>query len=325
MSILVTGATGFLGAEIVAELLRRGVACIEGWGRDMAKVEELRIRFSGPRDRLQVRRVELLDAPSVPPAIDVVIHAAALRPDGRPHSQAEFDRLNVAATQQLIDRAARAGAKRFLYVSTQSVYGVSGAPWTEDSPVHPETPYAKSKWEAETRVLDSSVASRGIARLSRLYGVTPCTRWNELPGRFVRRVFDGAPLSIHGDGTQRIDLLHVRDAARAIAELALAERLPDSFVFNVGSGRSYSLNELADVYARLAPRYGYSPVCVTYDRNCLPSGGAYFELCTAAIEEALGWQARVPLEEGIAEYFDALVAGDYGEERGGFGGEESTV
>ena len=266
MSVLVTGATGFLGSEIVSELFRRGVPRVEGWGRDLTKVEELRARFSGQRKRLQVRKVDLLDPPSVSPAIDAVIHAAALRPDGRPHSQAEFDRLNVVGTQQLIDQAVHAGVKRFLYISTQAVYGVSGAPWTEGSLGNPETPYARSKWEGETRVLDSSIACRGIVRLSRLYGVTSCTRWDELPGRFARRVFDGAPLSIHGDGTQRIDLLHVRDAARAIAELAFAEGLPDSFAFNVGSGRSCSLNELAGIYARSAPRYGFPPVSYTHLR-----------------------------------------------------------
>ncbi len=308
MNVLVTGATGFLGAEVVGRLLRDAGHHVEAWGHTPANVEALRSRFSECADRLVVRTVDLLDPPPMPSSIDAAIHAAAVRPDGLPHMQAEFDRLNTEGTLRVLGHATCAGCDRFLYVSSQSVYGVSNAPWTEDSPIDPQTAYARSKRDGEVRVLESGIACRGIVRLSKLYGVTLSTRWSELPGRFARAVFNHEPLVIHGDGTQRIDLLHVRDAAEAIVTLVDADHLPESFVFNVGGGTTCSLNEFCEVLVRLAARYGHANVRVTYQPERRPSGGSHFELRTERIEHTVGWRPCVTLDDGVAEYFEALAA-----------------
>jgi len=307
MNVLVTGATGFLGAEIVGCLLRSAGRRVEAWGHTAANVEALRSRFSEGADRLVVRTGDLLDPPRIASSIDVVIHAAAVRPDGMPHARSEFDRLNAKGTQRVIDRATSAGCDRFLYVSSQSVYGDSEPPWTEDSPIDPQTAYAKSKRDGEIRVLGSAIACRGVVRLSRLYGVSPSTRWDELPGRFARSVFRGEPLVMHGDGTQRIDLLHVRDAAEAIVALVDADRLPAPFVFNVGGGGSHSLNEFSEIFARLAPRYGLPKVRVMFQLERRPRGGSHLELCTGLIERTVGWRPRIALDDGVGEYLEALA------------------
>jgi len=307
MKALLTGATGYLGTEILAELLACGTDVV-AWGHDPIRVAALKKRFVKPSSRLLIKRKDLLE-PELPMSdIDVIIHAAALRPPTAGKDSRLLDAVNIEGTNRMVQLAERSGCKRIVFISSQSVYGPQGAPWSEDAPLHPETAYAKSKRRGEIRVFESNIPCRGIVRLSRLYGVTPLTRWSELPGRFAQAALRGEPLVIHGNGTQRIDLLHVRDAAEAIVMLVDADHLPESFAFNVGGGTSYSLNEFSEVFVRLAPRYGLPAVRVVYQPERRPSGGSHFELCTGLIERTVGWRPHIALDDGVAEYLEALAA-----------------
>lgn len=310
MRILLTGATGFLGVEILAELMKRKEISVVAWGRDRSQIETLQTRFADHSTRLVIEAHDLLESRPLPSNIDVVIHAAALRPPTAGEDPTTLSRVNVDGTRQIVRLAEQAGCRRILYVSTQAVYGSEGAPWSEDAPLRPETPYAMSKCDGETEVLRAKGIDATILRISRLYGITPLTRWDELPGRFAKRVSRGEPLTIHGNGEQRLDLIHARDAARAVVIAALAPSQQDPRIYNVGSGSAICLNELVELFSQLAPTFGLPPVTVQRMPDHPLGGMCHVELATSHVRKAFGWVPKIGLREGISEYLDVLSSRD---------------
>ena len=308
MKVLLTGASGYLGAEILAELLERENVEILAWGRDRRRLEILRRRFASAASRVTVRAQDLLEPFSEVADLDAVIHTAALRPptaSGNPEGMRET---NLEGTHRVAQLASRAGCRRFSYLSSQSVYGTDGAPWTESAPLRPETAYARSKRDGEAEIMRMlPQVGVSILRLSRLYGVSPSVRWSELPGRFARTVCRGEPLSIHGSGEQRFDLIHIRDAAAAVVQATLASGEMESRVFNVGGGKSVSLNELGEAFASLALDYGLPAVAVRRIPDHPRSAMRHLELDITRIEQELGWHPRTSVLEGLRGYITAAL------------------
>ena len=313
MRILLTGATGFLGAEILAELLKLEEVSIVAWGRDQKRIERLQTRFAASSACLEIETRDLLESHPLSSDVKVIIHAAAIRPPTAGQDLAALTRVNVDGTRQLVRLAEQAGCQRILYISTQAVYGSEGAPWSEDAPLRPETPYAVSKRNGEIEVLRANGISATILRISRLYGVTPLTRWDELPGRFAKTVARGEPLTIHGAGEQRFDLVHVRDAARCIAAVATQSHQNVSPVFNVGGGSSVCLNELTEIFSELAPAFGFPPVSIQRVPNHPQGGIRHLELATFRVRKAFDWVPKTGLREGLSEYLNVLSSSDLGD------------
>jgi len=308
LSVLVTGATGFLGAEIVAELLRRTELPIVAWGRDPRRIEALQERLASYEACLAIEVRGLLDPEPLRGDIDTIVHAAAVRSPVAEGDPAAFTRVNVKGTQHVVRLAEESGCRRILYVSTQAVYGREGAPWSEDAPLRPETAYAKSKLEGEAVVLRAEGIDGKILRLSRLYGVTPFVPWDELPGRFAQAVCRGEPLTIYGTGEQRFDLLHVRDAARCVAAMVTEWDRVEPAILNLGGGSSVSLNAVVDLFRELAVTYGFPPVAVRRVPDPSQDGMQHLELDTSRIQRHLGWSPSIGLREGLSEYLIRLAS-----------------
>jgi len=308
MTICVTGATGFFGAEIVRELLRLEGCSVVALGRNEARIEQLQSSFDVQPGRLGFEVADIVELEAVPRGTSVIVHAAAERPPAAGSDITGMARVNVEGTRRLLDLGVQAGCERFLYVSTQAVYGRTGAPWSEDAPCAPETPYASTKYEGERAALEYAESLQiTIVRPSRLYGVTPFTRWSELPGLFARRVVDGEPLPIFGSGEQRYDLLHVSDAACLIARAIQADSTESGRVFNVGGGGSISVNEMAETTRRLAAARGLPPVRLDRYPDRGSRSPEHLELDISRAKRELNWAPRVTVEEGFAEYIDVLM------------------
>ncbi len=308
MRVLITGATGYFGAEVTAALLQSSDSAVTAHGRNQSRIEQLRERFRAQSDRLRSVNGDLFELDEVPEGTDVVIHAAAIREVKTPAEIEWMKKVNEEGTRRLLQLAATHGPmRRFVYVSTQGVYGRTGAPWTEESPCCPMTDYAATKYEGErisTRFSDRLRIS--IVRLARLYGVTPFARWSELPAVFARRTVAGEPLPIYGSGEQRFDLLHVSDAARCIALLARADLPESGRVFNLGGGGSVSVNRLVETFRGLAVNRGLPRVQFERFPDRRVEGPHHLELDISRAKHELGWAPRVTLEEGLTDYLEAL-------------------
>jgi UDP-glucuronate 4-epimerase len=243
LSVLVTGSSGFIGSHVVRHLHAAG-------HRVMA------LDMMPPKERLPdgVRFYECDIRQGMLPnqGFDAVVHLAALA-GVRPSldRQLDYNLTNVSGTLRLLDHCRRFGTPHFIFASSSSVYGPdSPLPFAEDGPADPLSPYALTKLHAEHwgRLYARQHGLRFLAlRFFSVWG--PGQRPDLALEAFKRRILAGKPVTIHGDGSQRRDLTHVDDVARAV-ELALHWPGPGSTVLNIGTGRSHSVLEMLDASAR---------------------------------------------------------------------------
>ncbi len=233
--VLVTGATGFLGAALLQHLRSEGRAVV-GIGRDPARIEQLR------RQGFEMRSVDLTRPIAAPEfkGVDAMIHCAALSAPFGPY--AAFRAANVTATGHVLELGRALGVQRFVQISSASV---SFAPEDrlsvrEDMALpRPFNAYARSKAEAETLVLAAPELGPVVLRPRGIYGAGDTA----LVPRLIRAMERG-PLPLLRDGRARIDLTHVDDVARAVSAALVAGQAVTGHVFNISGGEVLPITEI---------------------------------------------------------------------------------
>ena len=303
--VVVSGATSYVGRSAVAALVAGDAEEVHALVRSDTAGAELAAEIAD--SRLHVHRVDLLDDTIELPPADVVLHLAGVRAaeDAPPF----LFEVNVEGTRRLLRAARRAGVARFAYLSTQAVYGLGRPPlWGESLPPRPETPYASSKWLGEEMCRDEVVEGMQlfVLRAGRVYGLAAGMRWEEMPHEFARKTAKGEALTIHGDGSQRMDIVHIRDIADALLRCTTAE-LPGAgrTVLNLGGGHPVSLRELAATYTDVATTLGLDPPPVEHVARAgtAPSFGMHIRRARAV----LGWSPATPLTDAVRELVEAAL------------------
>lgn len=217
MRVLVTGASGFIGGAVCAELRARG--------HDVAAL----VRRPGS-EPAGVRAVagNLVDAAGLAAALaadrpDCVVHLAAETAATR--DARRIDAVNVEGTRALLDACAAAGRPRFVFTSTEVTGEQNGAVLDEDTPLNVQTAYGRSKQEGERLVRESGLEA-AILRPGHVYG----------PGgwyvdEFVGRLRRPGRFAVIGRGDNWWDVVHVDDVAAAAADAA--ERAPAGALYHV--------------------------------------------------------------------------------------------
>jgi UDP-glucose 4-epimerase len=298
--VLVTGGAGFIGSHVVDKLV--------GSSYDVRVVDNLSEgRLSNIEGHLKNGRVrffegDVRDAELVGECVrgvDAVVHLAAVTsvPFSVENPSVTFDN-NVNGTLNLLDACTRARVKRFVFVSSCSVYGEpSYLPVDEKHPTFPLSPYAASKLEGEESCKNHQERHglpTVVLRLFNVYG--PRQRLNAYSGvitQFLDRVRKHMPLVIFGDGSQTRDFVHVWDVAEAALRALETERA-EGEVFNVGSGRATSVNSLAKSVIDLTG----ANVDVVYEKPRVGDIKASFADISKA-KKQLGYKPIVPLEKGL--------------------------
>lgn len=303
MRIVVTGGAGFIGSNFVRWVLDSGpgtsVVTLDaltyaGNAENLAGLDPARHRLvvgdvTRPDD---VRGV--LDS-----QVDAVVHFAAESHVDRSISGAQaFASTNVVGTQVVLDAVRAAGVPRLLHVSTDEVYGSlapGDAPFTEEHPLHPTSPYAASKAGADLLVL-AAAATHGldavITRCGNNYG--PYQFPEKLVPLFITNALDGEALPLYGDGRQVRDWIHVHDHCRALG--VVLQRGRAGRVYNVGAHAERDNLALAQQLMALLD-VGRDRLVHVTDR---PAHDRRYALDTRRIQDELGFTPFIPLDEGLA-------------------------
>jgi len=316
-AIAITGATGFLGGAICRRLLAQGQPVV-ALGRDQGKLAAL--------EALGARTVRN-DLAGGPPReageLSAVVHCAALSSAWGP--RAAFHASNVGGTFSALRFARAAGAKRFVHISTPSLYfrfqdqpGVK-----EDVPLPtPVNAYAATKGEAERIVRAETGLDPVILRPRGIYGAGDTA----LLPRLLRAAQAG-PLPLIRGGRAETDLTHVDDVVSAVLAALSAPAGMRQCIFNISGGEPLPVRQIADsaaLHAGLAVRWRPMPTGIVLAAARALEAAAYLHperpepritaygaglfaftqtLDLAAARQQLGWAPRIGFEEGLTLTF----------------------
>jgi nucleoside-diphosphate-sugar epimerase len=297
---LVTGGAGFIGSNLVDALIASGERVrvlddlssgkLENLEASLSKIDFVEGDVSDPR--VASRAVE---------GMDYVLHHAAVA--SVPKSVDDPWRnheVNVDGTVRLLLAARRFGVKRFVLASSAAVYGESEeSPKLETMEPAPISPYATSKLVGENYCRQFSASGWVSAVCLRYFNIfgprqDPSSDYAAVIPIFVSRLLDGGRATIYGDGSQTRDFVYVDDIVHANL-LAVERSSAVGRVFNIGGGRSLSVN---DLYRRIARIVG-SAAEPKYEAR----RAGDVRVSTASIErakEGLGYSPRVDFDAGLA-------------------------
>jgi UDP-glucose 4-epimerase len=253
MAILVTGAAGFIGSHVAEQLLARG--------HEVVGLDDLSGGFTDnlPKDT-KFYEGSVLDTTLVPKIfaehrITHVFHLAAYAAEGLSHFIRRFNYANnVVGSMNVLNEAAKAEVKCFVFTSSIAVYGAGQTPMHERLTPAPEDPYGIAKCAVE---MDLAAARRIfgldwiIFRPHNVYGERQHLgdRYRNVIGIFMNQIMRGEPMTIFGDGSQTRAFSYIGDVAPLIAR---SIEVPAALnqAFNVGADEPTTVNELATLVAK---------------------------------------------------------------------------
>jgi len=290
---IVTGGAGFIGSHIVEKLKRLDhmVVVVDNEYSDNDN-------FHWRKDTLNVN-IDITDYKALKKAFtgaDYIFHCAAEARIG-PAIENPLNALNIntMGTCNVLQCAREVKAKKVLYSSTSSGYGLNEAPNVETQPDDCLNPYSVSKIAGEKlckMYTDLYGLNTIIFRYFNVFGERAPRKGQYAPvtGIFLRQKAAGEPLTIVGDGEQRRDYIYVKDVANANVMAAISNPDDDAYgqVYNIGSGKNYSVNEIAsfisDDTINIPPRIGEA-------RNSLAN--------IDKIQKTFAWKPEIDVEEWI--------------------------
>ena len=257
MKVLVTGNQGYIGSVLVPLLIDKGYEVIGydvGYYRDCTLVEEQTKIKQIAKD---IRDINLEDLYGV----DAVIHLAALSNDPLGElSPGLTEEINLMGTLRIAELARKVGVKRFIYSSSQSMYGIStfeGELDEYESEKNPITSYAITKWDAEVALnkLQNSDFIVTSFRPSTVFGASPRLRCDIVFNNLVACAYTTGKIEIKSDGTPNRPVVHVKDVCSAyLAGLMAPEDLVAGRAFNVGiPNGNFTVRQLAEAAQRAVP------------------------------------------------------------------------
>ncbi len=256
-TILVTGNLGYIGSVLTPMLIEEDYRVI---GYDIGYYDDdcrLGRPSNPPHRQIQkdIRDVTQDDLAGV----DAVIHLAALSNDPLGEFNPELTReINYEATIRLAQHAKTAGVKRFVYASSQSMYGVAkGGDVKEDSKVNPITMYAKTKWESECKLKELADDDFTVVclRPSTVFGASPKLRCDIVYNNFLACAYTTKKIEIKSDGAPWRPVIHIKDVSKAfMAGLAAPSSIVNRQSYNVGiQNGNFQVRDLAEAARKIVP------------------------------------------------------------------------
>lgn len=293
--VVVTGGAGFIGSNLVDQLVEEG-----------CEVHVIDNLVAGKEENLNkeaiLHKVDIRNLEEIKPIINgakYVFHLAALpRVQFTIEHPIESSDVNIMGTLNVLVSAKEGGVEKVIYSASSSAYGDQDImPLREDMEPKPKSPYAMQKYVGEVicqQWSDTYGLPTVCLRYFNVYGsrLDPVGAYALVIGVFLRQKQSGESLTITGDGEQTRDFTHVSDVVNANILAAKNENIKNGEVFNIGFGKNYSINDLAKM--------------ISDDVKHIPARHEPHDTLAdnSKAREVLGWEPRVGLEEGIKELLE---------------------
>jgi len=307
MHVLVTGGAGFIGSNLATGLLAAG--------HEVRVFDDLTTGFAeNVPPGAELIQGDVADAGAVSAAVEgveMVFHLAAHRAVARSvDDPLATDWANTHGTLTVLKLAADAGVRRVVVASSSSVYGgVAPLPTPESAPLFPRSPYAVSKAAGEMycRVAAELYGLETAAlRYFNVFGPRqrPDSAYAAVIPVFIEALSTGRPPTVHGDGRQSRSFVYVDDAVAAnLAVAAAPAEACRGQAYNVAGRRRMDLIELLEILGAIL---GVEPEPVHTGPR--PGDVRQSEGDVSAAAHSLGWEPKVPLEEGLARTVEWFAA-----------------
>tara|TARA_B100000073_G_C23729535_1_gene570363 strand:+ start:451 stop:1350 length:900 start_codon:yes stop_codon:yes gene_type:complete len=297
--VLVTGGAGFIGSNLVDNLINDG--------HDVIIIDNL---STGKKDNInpkaEFHNIDISDMDvrgkcSMFDGVDVVFHtAASARVQPSIDNPIEFNKVNVNGTLNILKACVDYGVNRFVYSSSSSVYGnVEQLPTSENHKLNPMSPYALQKLIGEqycklfSELYDLETV---CLRYFNVYGERQSTEgaYTLVMGKFAQQMMNGESMTIRGDGNQRRDFTYVGDVVDANIRAGFYEHPMWGEVFNIGNGDNRSVNQIATMMG--GKRVHVDPVIEP--KETLADN--------QKAREMLGWKTTTKIEDWVKIYKEEL-------------------
>lgn len=309
--IIITGGSGFIGREIIAQLLKKNyeVVVIDNLSHSIPLVPQTNLSFLNIDLRKDDQRLQ-----EVFKGATYCLHLAAqvggIKLTGSYSSAVVLNNLQIDIN--VLKSAIQAKIKKIIYTSSALVYEqVKKFPLKEIEASNLPSPmgsYAFSKWTGE-RLFKFVEADQkmdfSIIRLANVYGINQNILKNDfalhvIPDLIIKVLKDQTPLRLYGDGKQKRSFVHVKDAARAIIACMESTKSKNE-IFNVSSDKETEILELAQKIWTLCGRNNK----LSFKNEKAAQFDLRRSFCeTRKIKKTLNWNTEITLDDGLKELID---------------------
>ena len=299
MKYLITGGAGFIGSNLVEELLKRGheVRVLDNFSTgNRANLAEF-------KDRIELFEGDLRSYHIVRQAVDgvdFILHQGALPSVPRSiQDPITSNEVNVSGTLNILDAAVAAGVKRVVFASSSSIYGDNPTlPKREDMKPNPLSPYAVSKMAGEKycQVFARIYGLHTVAlRYFNVFGPrqNPDSQYSAVIPKFIKAILTDQQPVIYGDGEQSRDFTYIANVVEANI-LATEADAPPGEVYNCAVHQRITLNELVDAINRIVGK-NIKPIYA----DPRPGDVKHSFADITKIQQQMGYTPKIKFEEGL--------------------------
>ncbi|MCD6403110.1 MAG: NAD-dependent epimerase/dehydratase family protein [Candidatus Aenigmarchaeota archaeon] len=302
MKFVVTGGAGFIGSHVVEELVKDG--------HEVIVIDNL---HTGNVDNLKEFDVEIIEGSSkeivkIDEPVDGVFHLGIFSSSPMYKKDRSLIYKAIEDFIHVMEFVKERGIK-LVFASSSSVYNGNPVPWKEDMKIIPMDFYTEARYAMEriAEVYNKLYGTQVIAlRLFSVYGTREeyKKQYANLVSQFLWAMLKDEQPVIFGDGSQTRDFIFVKDVVKAFS-LAMDSDV-EFGVFNVGTGKNYSLNQLIEILNRILGKN----IKAKYVENPIKNYVWHTLADTTKAKEVLGFKAEVDLEEGIKKikpYYEKII------------------
>ena len=316
MNWLITGGCGFLGRNLIKELLKKNreisirvidnlsVGKIADLHYATDQFEEVNIaNVQWNSRKIEVVVGDIMDADlalQVSREVDVIVHLAANTGVGPSVQNPRMDcTINVIGTFNYLEAARQNKVKRFVFASSGAPIGECEPPIHEELACHPVSPYGASKLAGEgycSAYYKSFGVETVALRFGNVYG-PGSTHKSRVVAKFIKQAINGEALEIYGSGKQTRDFIYTEDLVHAIWLAATKENVGGE-IFQVATNKETTVVEITELLVEVIRKYGVNSVKVIHGEKRVGDVMRNFS-DTSKAKEKLGWENLINLADGL--------------------------